>query len=342
MKRKLSFGLAVVLAVMALGAAAFAASLFTPSRQMRMRQAARDALKEKYGITDELMGTYFAPEEREDKGAIVFIFSPVLPPENKIGQYAVTVKEDLTATASWSLDKEEGEKWTAKELKAAMDRSAAGEEWWEITREAPVLEAAVSEEDAINATKERINTEYGDKLEGDWKIEAWLIYDNSEYSVSLLHVTERGVESYGAAVDAQSGKVLRLRHESAEEARAQNEKIDAEMKAQEKRQAEEIAKAKKLAKLSLEEGAAIAKSAVTATYRLTETQVNMLISIDDEDFKDINYRMDGETPIISCTFRLTQDESKHTTGDGVYCADVNAITGEVVNLIYDTGLGGNG
>ena len=93
--------------------------------------------------------------------------------------------------------------------------------------------------------------------------------------------------------------------------------------------------------LSEEEAVAIAKQAFAAEYGLEQDQLDAMQY--EKDYAGYTYAvMDGKT-ICEVWFWLHQDEDvMHTDGDGLYWARINAETGVVEEMMYDSALAGNG
>lgn len=93
--------------------------------------------------------------------------------------------------------------------------------------------------------------------------------------------------------------------------------------------------------VSEEEAIAIAKQAFAAEYGLSQEQLDRMLY--EKDYAGYTYAvMDGKT-ICEVWFWLHQDEDiVHSDGDGLYSARINAETGIVEELMYDSALAGNG
>ena len=93
--------------------------------------------------------------------------------------------------------------------------------------------------------------------------------------------------------------------------------------------------------VSEEDAIAIAKRAFEQEYGLTKAQLDAMIY--EKDYAGYTYAViDGKT-ICEVWFWLHQDEDVvHTAGDGLYWARINAETGVVEEMMYDSALAGNG
>ena len=106
-KKKISVALVFALVAMLAAMTALAAGL-TFSNQVDFKRAAMDALKEKYGITPEMMTIFHVREMGPDEnGAMTLTFTPIeWQYAGRVGEYAVTALGGKV-TASWSHDGEE-------------------------------------------------------------------------------------------------------------------------------------------------------------------------------------------------------------------------------------------
>ena len=103
MKRKAGIGLILVAALVLASATALAISMIRYSPKQDMRIRAHAALKEKYGLTEELLALFYETEA-EDSSTCVFDYS--LPVYGEYaGTYHVLCSHDKV-TATWSHDGE--------------------------------------------------------------------------------------------------------------------------------------------------------------------------------------------------------------------------------------------
>ena len=93
--------------------------------------------------------------------------------------------------------------------------------------------------------------------------------------------------------------------------------------------------------VSEEEAIAIAKQAFAKEYGLTQQQLYQMIY--EKDYAGYTYAIrDGKT-ICEVWFWLHQNEDVvHSDGDGLYWARINAESGVVEEMMYDSALAGNG
>lgn len=93
--------------------------------------------------------------------------------------------------------------------------------------------------------------------------------------------------------------------------------------------------------ISEEEAIAIAKKAFAAEYGLTQAQLDQMQY--EKDYAGYTYAVKDGATICEVWFWLHQQEDVyHTDGDGLYSAEINAETGVVENMRYDSALAGNG
>lgn len=105
---------------------------------------------------------------------------------------------------------------------------------------------------------------------------------------------------------------------------------------QETRQAEVLA----AASISLADARQYAKAALVESYRMTETQQNLLYQLEGE-YDQTTYDMLNGRPVVHLYYHLSQGE-EWTEMDGIYVVTVNLQSGAVEEIIYDSGLAGNG
>lgn len=101
-----------------------------------------------------------------------------------------------------------------------------------------------------------------------------------------------------------------------------------------------------MAKLTVEEAAAIGREAVAQRYALTDQQAALLLRYTDNDahaFHDEStFEIVEGRPQVNLFFHLTQQPGEWTEKDGAYVVTVNLLDGAVEDIVYDTGLMGNG
>ena len=105
-------------------------------------------------------------------------------------------------------------------------------------------------------------------------------------------------------------------------------------------------KALSMAKITLEEAAAIGREAVTSRYGLTEQQAAMMVRFDGSDpdgySDESTYMIVDDRPLVNLFFHLTQNADEWTEKDGIYVVTINLLDGVVEDTYYDNGLMGNG
>ena len=90
------------------------------------------------------------------------------------------------------------------------------------------------------------------------------------------------------------------------------------------------------AKITRQEAFDLGILALQSEKGLTQEQVKKLISYEEDD----TYAYQ-ERPLLSIYYHLSQG-AQWAEKDGIYVVEINMETGEVENLIYDSGLAANG
>lgn len=350
MKKTMALALA---AVLLLGAAAALAAGLIFSDRVDAKTAARQVLAWQYGFTPA-MEAFFDCEVSGDGRTVVF--TPAAHTgagiEGKLGVYTVTLGKGRQAMASWSHDGEtigEGTQspvWDTKLLAAAIARKAAGEEWIDIVLDAEQTAVNVTPEEAIEIARKAATEQFGMddlKVLEDWG--AHLYYRGVEkalkdgkgakcYQVRFTQGDERGTE-YTVSLYANSGEVFECRRLEEE----QSEVCDANISW---RAAPGSEQAQTLAEITPEQAAQLAKDAAAEVYGLSPAQKDSMEWIDD--VAPSPYAMAGDTPVIQIYLWLWQGGSSapFVEGDGVYQVEVNAQTGTIESILYDSTLSGNG
>lgn len=349
MKRMGAIALAAMLALVSV--AALAAELLF-SRQVDAQQMAERALDAQYGLTAE-MRTFFRCElEETERGATAMFIPWDTGVEERLGVYTVAI-EDGKAQASWSFDGAQNPGgldspvWGAAELEAAIARRSAGEEWYEILR-APQDDAPlISEEEAVRLAREAVTQAFGaDALAGYDETGTHLYVDpraDDGHAVKRWETwfarAQGDMEQwYTVQLHADDGTLIACTHK--EENIAENRRqAEAEMQAQREAAERLSEEAKALAKLTLADAHALALRALGETHGLTQAQLDRLTVNED----NTGMTMREGTPIAQMWYWLWQREDEtRTEGDGLYIVDVNLETGVIENVIYDSGLAGNG
>lgn len=87
----------------------------------------------------------------------------------------------------------------------------------------------------------------------------------------------------------------------------------------------------------------MAKDAAASAYGLTQAQRNQLGFV--EEHANEMYAMEGDTPMMCVwlwIWQETGDNAPFTEGDGLYTVKMNAETGVIEGVWYDSTLSGNG
>ena len=100
--------------------------------------------------------------------------------------------------------------------------------------------------------------------------------------------------------------------------------------------------AQALAKITPEQAAQLAKDAAAEVYGLSPAQKDSMEWVDD--VAPSPYAMAGDTPVIQIYLWLWQGgpSAPFAEGDGAYYVEVNAQTGTIESIFYDSTLSGNG
>ena len=129
-----------------------------------------------------------------------------------------------------------------------------------------------------------------------------------------------------------------------EEDQAEWEQSLAEVEEDEKQRLAEIAEAESRGKITVEQAADVGKEAIIQEYTLTKEQADKL-----EYQPDMIYASyENDEPLINLCYCLWQKEGATFSGDnftekdGQYWVTINLLTGVIEDLVYDSGLAGNG
>lgn len=349
MKKTMALALA---AVLLLGAAAALAAGLIFSDKVDAKTAARQALAGQYGFTPA-MEAFFDCEVSGDGRTAVFTPAETgAGIEERLGVYTVTLGKGRQVTVSWSHDGEtigedtQSPVWDTGLLAAAIARKAAGEEWIDIVLDAEQTAVNVTPEEAIAIARKAATEKFGVddlKVLEDWG--AHLYYRGVEkakkdskgakcYQVRFTQGDERGTE-YAVSLYANSGEVFECRRMEEEHSEAYDAGINWHA-------APGSEQAQALAKITPEQAAQLAKDAAAEVYGLSPAQKDSMEWIDD--VAPSPYAMAGDTPVIQITLWLWQGGSSapFVEGDGVYQVEVNAQTGTIESILYDSTLSGNG
>lgn len=95
------------------------------------------------------------------------------------------------------------------------------------------------------------------------------------------------------------------------------------------------------AKITLAEAQDLARQAIIGEYGLTAAQGVALAHGEIDSVYAMEYTLEGEKPCVTLYFYLTQGDSWQEK-DGIYVVIVNMESGVIEDMIYDSGLAGNG
>ena len=208
------------------------------------------------------------------------------------------------------------------------------------------LTVNITQEQAIAIAREAAGAALGEDVLVQFpRADAHLYYEDAgeaerdghsvrRWDVWLL--PEEGMEEWiTVRLYADDGQVFDcLRHEQEEEIPTQDDALMREVDAR-------SAQAQALAALTHEQAMRLAREAIGTVYGLTPQQLDRLEW--QEDYDPSPYSMKGDTPVLTEWFWLWQSEGEDfTEGDGLYRVEVNAETGVIENVTYDSGLSGNG
>jgi len=102
---------------------------------------------------------------------------------------------------------------------------------------------------------------------------------------------------------------------------------------------DEIAKVEKAGKMTVEKASEMAHLALCQEYNLTDAQRSKLVY--EPDSAHVTY--EDNQPMIHLLFWLWQrDDDTFTEKDGQYWVTINMVNGVIEDILYDSGLAGNG
>lgn len=172
----------------------------------------------------------------------------------------------------------------------------------------------------------------GEDTSGGLDADAWGVEQLAE--MLKISTTEHEVKTYfnkANAINAKHGLTFESRIQGAVETEEEYAARQAEIKA--------------LQKLSLEEIDNLARQALSLTYGLTDDQISALRNETDSYY----YCYKNDRPCLEVFFFLQQKTSddpniwpEWTEMDGQYWVAVNVETGVIEDILYDSGLNGNG
>lgn len=135
-KKKMSFGLVMAMALILVAGIAIAAITINRSPAADIINQARTALEQKYGMTPAALGVMFPKAEQAgDQWTVTFLGGGM--PEGLVGEYTVVIKKDAQPEASWSHDNADkalldsgsldSPAWGVKQIQKALTDTAARE-----------------------------------------------------------------------------------------------------------------------------------------------------------------------------------------------------------------------
>ena len=342
MKKAIALALCAVLALAS--AVALAAGLLFSDR-VDVQTKAEQALAQRYGMTQDMLSV-FGRDVDEAAGTVTF--TPLGESSDqlakRLGTYTVTVRGG-EATAGWSHDGEpvggdlSSPVWDAGLLARALERRAAGEEWFEILYSDAQLAVNITEEQAEALARQAVAEKYGaDALDG-FALEdvnahvtgpqemAASGHGTWQYTVCFARVHEaaRAVERYCVELYADDGSVASCFVEVEDNAALPDENTpDDAAQTSPDVPAEVIS---------------LAREALAQRYSLTQAQQDAMML--HTDWLGLGFA--GEKPVYEVWFWLWQDpDETWSDGNGLYGAYVNVETGVIEETFYDSTLGGNG
>ena len=345
--------IAVLAAALVLASAIALAAGLLLSDRAAARTAAWQVLSAQYGLTPE-MEAFFGCKISPDGRTVVLAPRGMEQIAGRLGVYTVTLSDD-GASASWSHDGEDISEtltspvWDASLLAQALARKAAGEEWPDILLTQEQLAVRIPQEQAVAIARQAVEAELGaDALAAYPSAEAHLYYEDARiagsdghsirrWEVWLFSEEDMDEEWLTVKLYADDGQVFECaRHTRAEQAQIMTQ--DASLVKQPDARSGE---AQARAELTREQAVALAMDALAQVYGLTQAQLDRLQW--QESYAPSPYRMEGDVPIITEWFWLWQgDGDTFTEGDGLYTVEINAQTGVIEDVCYDSGLNGNG
>ena len=345
-RMKMKKGIALALcAVLALASAVALAAGLLFSDRVDVQTKAEQALTQRYGLTLDMLSIFHCSV---DEAAGTVVYAPLEGASDTLGErlgtYTVTLGGGQ-ATAVWSHDGEPvgddltSPVWDAGLLGQALERKAAGEEWFEILASEEQLAIGVAEEEAEALARQAVAQQYGaEALEGFMLEDVNLhvagpeqsgVHGVWQYTVCFarLHEAARAVERYAVELYADDGSVASCMREVEDNVLLPGENDGTEPDA-----AQAVPDVP-------ENVIALAREALAQRYGLTQAQADAMALHTDWLAVDC----DGDTPVYEVWFWLWQNpDGTWSAGDGLYGAYVNAGTGVIEETYYDNTLGGNG
>ena len=162
-----------------------------------------------------------------------------------------------------------------------------------------------------------------------------------DYAGTMDKLVEMGIMLHPAGVKNPNSRLADGEiTEWTDEDQAESDQAQAKAEAENEARLAEIAKAEKEGSITVEEAVKVAKEAIVQEYRLTEAQTNKLLY--EADATTYVTYQEGQ-PLIHLMFWLWQeDEGPFTEKDGQYWVTINLHTEVIEDIVYDSGLAGNG
>lgn len=342
MKKAIALALCAVLALAS--AVALAAGLLFSDR-VDVQTKAEQALAQRYGMTQDMLSV-FRRDVDEATGSVTF--TPLAESSDqlveRLGTYTVTVRGG-EVTASWSHDGEmvggdlSSPVWDAGLLAQALERRAAGEEWFELLYSDAQLAVNITGEQAEALARQAVAEKYGADALNGFALEdvnahvtgpqemAASGHGTWQYTVCFARVHEaaRAVERYCVELYADDGSVASCFVEVEDNAALPDENTpDDAAQTSPDVPAEVIS---------------LAREALAQRYSLTQAQQDAMML--HTDWLGLGFA--GEKPVYEVWFWLWQGpDETWSDGNGLYGAYVNVETGVIEETFYDSTLGGNG
>ena len=161
-----------------------------------------------------------------------------------------------------------------------------------------------------------------------------LAYD---YEASMEQLRAAGMNTGYLSAKSTPAPTLQDRTWTAEDQQAADQALMAAEKANEERKAF-IRALEALGKITVQEAAEWAKSAIAQEYGLSNDQMKMLIFEPDSTYASF----DNDQPVAHLLFWLWQGKEGFTEKDGQYWVAINLNTCVIEDILYDPGTAGNG
>lgn len=178
-----------------------------------------------------------------------------------------------------------------------------------------------------------IRVEKGSVRTADWNLKdvsyAWGM--EKLQTISEICKQEHG---YAQVTDEACQTLRKLGLQPASASVATEEEIEALIKKQD----EEAERAKQLARLEWAEIDRLARAAIQDRYGLSDAQIAQMELVEESSW----WKMEMDNPIVEPYYWLNQKEGEWTEGDGIYIVEMNAETGVIEGIVYDSAIAGNG